>query len=197
MPIEQQTIIFIVVCVIVSIAIIALILGLSLGLKHKKNNTQNVMNAGSNIDKNIWINEHNRVRRDVGQPPVFWNQDMANASTAYAEQCKGMNHSPQDQRIYNNILLGENLIEATPAVYTPANGKPTFIYPTDRDYVVAWENEKQYYHHPQYPNHDNGHYVQMINKNVKEIGCGCSMCNNKKLCVCRYNPSQIENQYPY
>jgi hypothetical protein len=64
-----------------------------------------------------------------------------------------------------------------------------------------WEDEKQYYRHPQYPSQgiggETGHYTQIINKNVTEIGCACANCNGSKLCVCRYDPIQLGNQYPY
>lgn len=64
-----------------------------------------------------------------------------------------------------------------------------------------WESEKEYYNYPQYPSEskkgETCHYTQMVNKNVTEIGCGCAKCNESKICVCRYNPMQMGNEYPY
>ena len=41
----------------------------------------------SEINSNEWITEHNRVRADVGQKPVIWNQNIANDATEYAKKC--------------------------------------------------------------------------------------------------------------
>ena len=34
---------------------------------------------------------------------------------------------------------------------------------TERDCIVVWESKKQFYKHPQYLNHVNGHYVAIKN----------------------------------
>jgi pathogenesis-related protein 1 len=83
--------------------------------------------------------------------------------------------------------MGENL----------AAGKP-YDFVDIKTLITAWENEKKDYRHPAYPNSVQGHYTQIVNKNVTEIGCACSKCDNLgRYCVCRYKPGQIGNQYPY
>jgi hypothetical protein len=139
--------------------------------------------------QNIWSNEHNRVRGTVGQKPIRWNDLIASGAQTHANKCK-FEHSAQDDRKFGNSILGENLGYGTP-----------FTRYNESDMVKIWEDEKNFYKHPQYPNQSKdgvtGHYTQMINKNVTEFGCGCSNCNGNKLCVCRYNPIQMANQYPY
>lgn len=135
--------------------------------------------------ESIWLNEHNRVRSSVGQNPVLWNNLLADAAAVYASKCK-FEHSPTSDRKFNGQILGENL----------AMGSP-FNYFSDQKLFNLWENEKSYYSHPSFPNSQNGHYTQIVNKNVTEIGCGCANCSDSKLCVCRYNPIQLANQYPY
>ena len=138
---------------------------------------------------NVWLTEHNRIRANVGQKPVIWNQTIANGATNYANTCN-FNHSSQSSRTLGNSILGENL----------ASGSP-FNNFTDAQMVGMWEAEKQNYTYPQPPNtsatQTTGHYTQMINKNVIGIGCGCANCNNSKFCVCRYDPIQLGNQPPY
>ncbi len=60
-----------------------------------------------------------------------------------------------------------------------------------------WADEKQYYIYPQGPNDKTGHYTQIVNKNVTEIGCACSNCNGDKICACQYNPGQYGGEPPY
>lgn len=134
---------------------------------------------------NNWLDDHNKTREDVNQQPVNWNDIIANGAEAYALKCK-FEHSSNNDRMYNGRLLGENLVMGSPYGSWP-----------DQKLFALWESEKQYYNHPQYPDMQNGHYTQIVNKNVTDIGCGCAQCNNSKLCVCRYNPIQMANQYPY
>ena len=140
-------------------------------------------------ETNVWVSEHNRIRSNVGQKPVAWNQTIADGALKHAQICK-FEHSQQSSRKLNDIILGENL----------AFGSPFDKY-TDKRMMGIWESEKQYYTHPQFPGHGNGgetgHYTQIVNKNVTEIGCGCANCNNSKMCVCRYNPIQLGNENPY
>lgn len=139
---------------------------------------------------NTWVTEHNRIRADVGQGPVIWNDDIAKGALEYSTKCK-FEHSDQNTRKLNgtnSVILGENL----------AYGVPYSVY-DDKDIMKLWEDEKPLYTHPQTVIEATGagHYTQIINKNVTEIGCGCTNCNNSKLCVCRYNPIQIGNKSPY
>ena len=139
--------------------------------------------------ENVWVAEHNRIRAAVGQPPVQWSPKMAESALKYSQKCL-FEHSDKSERILDGAILGENL----------AYGAPFENY-DDKRIVQLWESEKQYYDHPQYPSQskkgETGHYTQMVNKKVKQIGCGCTNCDGKKICVCRYNPIQMGNQYPY
>ena len=153
----------------------------------------------ANPAANVWVNSHNRIRSAVHQSPVAWNNTIANGATQYAERLAQSNncqliHSSQNERKLGNIMLGENL----------AMGSPASAY-DEAKMMGLWEDEKQYYRYPDNVNvqkprgQEVGHYTQIINKNVKEIGCGCATCGGRggKVCVCRYNPIQIGNQAPY
>ena len=145
--------------------------------------------ATNNIYDNIWLAEHNRVRSDIGLNPVTWNTDLAIGAEEYSKQCK-FEHSSQNNRLYNGIMLGENLAYGTP-----------YNQFTDKTMFKLWEDEKELYKYPQTVeeavNNSAGHYSQIVNKGLTEIGCGCSNCNGDKLCVCRYKPIQISTDIPY
>lgn len=149
--------------------------------------TDEPITGTSNLDSEaqLWLNEHNRVRNSLGLSSVTWNESLAQDARNYANVCK-FEHSPQSSRMVGNTVLGENL----------AYGSP-FSYYDDEKMFALWEEERKFYSHPMNPNSEQGHYTQIINKNVTEIGCGCSNCSGNKICVCRYNPIQLGNQAPY
>ena len=144
----------------------------------KVNDTPNAIMTTNND----WVTEHNRIRGDVGQKPVKWNQTLANAATDYANKCV-FQHA-------NQRAQGENL----------AMGSPSSRY-DDKTMVRLWESEKKDYRHPQPPRitspGETGHYTQMVNKNVSEIGCGCANCGKSRMCVCLYDRIQYGSQPPY
>ncbi len=137
----------------------------------------------------IWVNEHNRVRSTVNQKPIKWNDGIAKGAQGHANKCQFQHSQPTD-RTMGKVVLGENLGYASP-----------YDSHDEKDMVKMWEDEKKNYKFPQFPDSSKdgvtGHYTQIINKNVTEIGCGCSKCDKAKLCVCRYNPIQLGNKPPY
>lgn len=138
---------------------------------------------------NIWVDEHNRIRADVGLGPIAWNEDIASGAKKHAETCK-FEHSSNNERQFGSQILGENL----------GYGSPYDNF-TDKQMIKMWEDEKAHYKHPQKPSESatgvTGHYTQIVNKNVTELGCGCANCGGKKQCVCRYNPIQLGSEPPY
>lgn len=141
-------------------------------------------------DSDKWVKEHNRIRKSVGLEPVGWNIDLANRASEYSKMCN-FSHSLNSDRKYGDVTLGENI----------AQGAPYEVYDIDK-MVNLWERESEFYKYPDTPTiigaNQTGHYTQIINKNVKEIGCGCSRCGeNSKLCVCQYNKIQEGNKPPY
>ena len=118
--------------------------------------------------------------------PIKWNAEIAQTAQAHANNCK-FQHAPQSQRMYNGKTLGENL----------SFGSPYDYYGTAK-MVKLWEDEKKDYTYPAGPDSKTGHYTQIINKGVTEIGCACSKCNgNEKICVCRYDFAQYGSKPPY
>jgi len=145
--------------------------------------------TGMNVIENAWITEHNRIRANLGLKPVKWNQEIADGAAKYASNCQ-FQHSQQNTRMYGSEMLGENL----------SMGSPVSMY-DDTKMVQLWEDEKKNYTYPQGPSESQlgqtGHYTQIINKNVTEIGCGCATCGTSRMCVCRYLPIQYGGEPPY
>ena len=186
---KKSTKIIITISVII---IVALLLGVTAFFIYKNIKDDDYVDAEDIMEEqtsNVWLDEHNRIRAQVGQPPVTWNEDIAKGAADHAKYCQ-FKHSDQQYRKLGDTILGENL----------GFGSPHDLY-SDKKMMGLWEAEKMYYQHPQYPSQsdsgETGHYTQIVNKNVTEIGCACSECDGSKLCVCRYNPIQMANEYPY
>ena len=136
------------------------------------------------------MNLHNTTRKEVGLGPVAWNENIAAGARTWANAC-GSDHSPDSIRMYNGILLGENLADGTEGYYD-----------MNKLYVL-WDEEKTAWTPGTKVGDEGdavvGHYTQIVNKNVTEIGCACSKgCKDgNRHCVCRYNPIQLTGDVPY
>ena len=170
-----KTIIIIVVSIIgalflVSLAIILPIYFLIIKRRDTSTSGGGGPQATMSGSDNVWVTEHNKSRSEVGAPSVTWDDALALGAAEWANKCQLVHSS-----------TGENIAMAGPA--------SSF---TDRDMINLWQSEKQYYRPGDSPSlvaPVTGHYTQMINRNVKKIGCACSTnCpNNMKTCVCRYD----------
>lgn len=134
-------------------------------------------------DPSFWINQHNKVRAEVGVPPVSWSNQLANDAAEYSKKCPTQ-HGPNI--FQDGIFVGENL----------ASGWPPERY-SELDAFTSWENEKQNYSPGTNPTSATGHYTHIVNRKVKEIGCGCSICGQSRHCVCLYKPGQSWQEPPY
>ena len=180
------------ILIITIILVVAILLGITTFFVYRNIKDDDYIDAEDVLaeqEANVWLNEHNRIRAEVGQAPVTWNEEMAKGAKDHANYCQ-FSHSDKQYRKLGDTTLGENL----------GFGSPYDLY-SDKKMMGLWESEKMHYQHPQYPSQsetgETGHYTQIVNKNVSEIGCACSQCNGSKLCVCRYNPIQMSNEYPY
>jgi uncharacterized protein YkwD len=150
----------------------------------------------SNQNSATWLNSINSVRATVGQSPVIWNQTIANEAQQHANLCVFQHSNPLQE--LNNVDLGENLWAGT------AN---SYAIP---EIVNDWASEKASYTYPNTLEQNEqqtsavvGHYTQLVNKNVTQVGCGCSpSCttgdmNGMQLCSCNFLPIQLSNDVPY
>lgn len=123
------------------------------------------------------LKEHNKLRAEVGIPPLTWSVKLANYSQDWANELKSMgckfNHS-------KNNSYGENLFKGTAGYYTVADG------------VISWGDEKKDYTYG-YSGETLqagvvGHYTQIVWRNTTKVGCGIVKCNGEMILVCNYDP---------
>jgi len=124
---------------------------------------------------------HNRVRAEVGIPPLQWSDTLAAYAQEWADHLastsRRMEHRPHSGRWKQEH--GENLFMGTDGYYGVA------------DAVITWEREKFAYDGravDQSDVHAYGHYTQLIWRDTKRIGCAKVRCAGNVIVVCNYDP---------
>jgi len=150
----------------------------------------------SPIEAEEALQYHNKVRADVGVPPLVWSKDLAAYAQVWADylaknECQFRHRTSNDTAF---VHYGENLY----ASFTVGVKRKTAI-----DASISWAGEKKDYTYAPVANHekkDVGHYTQMVWKNTKELGMGIGICPEGyvTVIVANYNPSgNIIGQFPY
>ncbi len=126
---------------------------------------------------------HNDVRATVRVPPLAWSDHLAARSQNWAETLlarKQLFHRPQS-------VYGENLFEIHGAGASAAQ------------VVNTWAAESRHY-----DNSSNkcrgvcGHYLQIVWRDTREIGCGVARGAGRQIWVCNYNPpGNYAGERPY
>ncbi|GMI97876.1 hypothetical protein HRI_003456900 [Hibiscus trionum] len=118
---------------------------------------------------------HNKVRAEVGVPPLVWNETLAEYAQSYAnersEDCN-MEHSTGP--------YGENLVVSSE--------DPSIV-----DAVKFWATEKADYDPGSGTciggDHDCGHYTQVVARRTTSVGCAKVKCKNESyFIICSYHP---------
>ncbi|HCW07808.1 MAG TPA: SCP-like extracellular [Cytophagales bacterium] len=129
------------------------------------------------------LNFHNKVRKDVGTPPLEWSPEIAKYAQAWADHLandKGcqMEHRPNDgewKRIY-----GENIFWGSGASYNAKDASDSW-YSEIKDYKHEVLNNSNWY--------AAGHYTQMVWRNTTKVGIGQATCpNGATIIVGNYDP---------
>jgi len=129
-----------------------------------------------------WLYLHNNAREEAGVNPIIWNNDLATDAQNYANQCI-FRHSDMAHSGY----AGENI----------SLGVPADKYNNINTIFSGWMSERNSC--PSTDPYKIGHYTQIINPRVGQMGCGCAICNhttginpenNGIICVCRYDAIQ-------
>lgn len=140
------------------------------------------------------INHHNKIRAEVGVPPLVWNNDIATYAQLWANylanenDCNMLHRQNADK---NDKHYGENLFWGSSS---------TIFKPEDASF--SWANEKaDYTYSPCCGSNFSkiGHYTQMVWKNTKEMGLGIAACpTGGVIIVANYNPpGNFSGEYPY
>jgi uncharacterized protein YkwD len=129
------------------------------------------------------LDYHNKVRKEVGTPPLAWSTELAEYAQAWADNlarnnCK-FEHRPSSGEWKQ--IHGENIFWGSGTSYSAL------------DASESWYSEiKDYKHGPisdaNWP--VAGHYTQMVWKNTTQVGIGTATCRGGEiLIVANYDPS--------
>lgn len=128
------------------------------------------------------IDEHNRARRIVGTPPLRWSPEIARYAQEWSDHLAAsrchIEHRPRSGRWKQRY--GENLFMGTAGHYTVVTA------------VRDWEAEKKDYRGGPIRDDRNfadiGHYTQLVWRRTTHFGCGKSLCRDRMIVTCNYNP---------
>jgi pathogenesis-related protein 1 len=128
------------------------------------------------------LDYHNKVRADVGSPPLQWSQELSKFAQAWAENlaasnCK-MEHRPASGKWAQKY--GENIFWGAGEEYTAKHASESW-YSEIKDYKYGPLKGNNWY--------KTGHYTQMVWKNTTHVGMGIAYCKNGAvIIVANYNP---------
>lgn len=135
---------------------------------------------------------HNRVRKDLGVPPLSWSDELATYAQAWAdhlasEGCQ-FEHRPRSGTWAQRY--GENLF------YGKAN-RHTALTASQ-----AWQSEVASYRYQKLSPSNfakTGHYTQMVWRGTERVGMGQAVCKSGALIiVANYDPpGNVVGSYPY
>jgi uncharacterized protein YkwD len=152
--------------------------------KHPKVEHPNLIKL-TQLQKQEFIDAHNKWRADVGVPPLTWNNDLENYAGEWAiengkKNCKMQHRSDTD--------YGENLYWSSGMPFSP------------KGVVDSWGSEIEDYNDELIGDAKAvvGHYTQIVWRTTTEVGCAAFQCGKALLVVCNYNPAgNWIGQHPY
>ena len=152
--------------------------------KHPPVNHPNLVTL-SPVQKQEFIDAHNKWRAEVGVPPLKWSNDLENYAGEWAiingnKNCKMQHRSDTD--------YGENLYWSSGMAFSPKGA------------VDSWGSEIEDYHGEVVGQEKAmvGHYTQIVWRTTTEVGCAAFKCGEALLVVCNYNPAgNWVGQHPY
>ena len=124
---------------------------------------------------------HNRARGEVGTDSLVWSSDLSAYAQEWADHLaaegRGLEHRPT-AGLWKRVH-GENLFMGTAGAFAVG------------DAVDSWVEEKQFYHGEALTEsdwHESGHYMQVVWKGTKAVGCAKALSNGEMIVVCNYSP---------
>jgi uncharacterized protein YkwD len=144
------------------------------------------------------LDEVNKIRAEVGSPPLKWDCKLAEESQKWAEYLarnKKFIHSKAKN-------YGENLFMGIRFTMNLLSGEKEVQVYSLSEAIKNWYSEKKYYVHGKsdwcMEGKVCGHYTQLVWKNTKYIGCGKAVSGVKTYIVCRFYPAgNIIGEQPY
>ncbi|KAL6987514.1 hypothetical protein U1Q18_013258 [Sarracenia purpurea var. burkii] len=139
-----------------------------------------------------YLDAHNQMRRNKGEPPLQWDNYLAKYAQDWAHQrindCNPHHHSGGP---YGENTLWEQYDEYTPAMVTQVWNQEEKNY-DDRQAECRCQ--------PETSECMCGHYTQVVWRSTQYLGCGNVTCDNDLgfLVVCSYHPpGNYEGENPF
>lgn len=139
---------------------------------------------GEALLRTVALRLHNDARRQFGVAPLAWNEGLAAAARAYAEEMAATGVYQHDPTPGRRKLMGENLWRGQRGVFgyevmvglmvdEDALFRPG-VFPAVSS-TGSW--------------HDVGHYTQIVWPTTTEVGCALASSATTDYLVCRYGPT--------
>jgi uncharacterized protein YkwD len=129
------------------------------------------------------LSAHAAVRAAVGVQPLQWSSHLATEAQRWANELLARNQFEHERDLH----YGQNLYDVTGGTALPA------------DVVHAWAQEKQYYDpHTNTCSARCGHYLQVVWRDTRTVGCASASGGGRQVWVCDYlPPGNIIGERPY
>ena len=132
---------------------------------------------------------HNRVRAQLGVPPLVWSKELARYAQSWADklQRKGCDLQHRPRSGPDTQRHGENLFGASGQT------------PDVNEVVGSWAEEVQNFN----PKTNRcrgicGHYTQIVWRDSQRLGCAMATCGDTEVWVCNYDPpGNFVGERPY
>jgi uncharacterized protein YkwD len=152
------------------------------GFVHAQSVPKNTGSLVSQEEAQKALDFHNRIRKEVGSPPLKWSGDLAKFAQTWADQLAGnckMKHRPSSGPWKQKY--GENIFWGSADDYTVV------------DACQSWYEEIEFFKPGKLTEKvwsKAGHYTQMVWKETKHMGMGIAVCKNGGvIVVANYNPA--------
>ncbi|MEH3037692.1 MAG: CAP domain-containing protein [Sphingomonas adhaesiva] len=127
---------------------------------------------------------HNRARADVGVPPLVWDDTLAASAAAYAREMAQTGRFAHAEQPQGPAREGENLFTGTRGAYRYD------------EMVRLWVDERRDFVNRPVPGASRtgdwggvAHYVQIVWRDTKRVGCAVASGRSDDYLVCRYSPA--------
>ncbi|KAK1361096.1 Pathogenesis-related protein 1B [Heracleum sosnowskyi] len=128
-----------------------------------------------------YLEAHNKIRLEMGVPPLKWDRKLTRQSRRYANSQAHICHLDHSHSVYGENLAWEQYDEATPG-----------------DIIQKFIDERANYDletgvcncQPSSTDCMCGHFTQVIWRTTERVGCAEVTCKGQKgkLVVCSYDP---------
>lgn len=130
------------------------------------------------------LKAHNAARQQVGTAPMAWNESLAAAARAYAQQMSRSGHFAHSSQSPGATPQGENLWMGTRGAYSHAEMAGSWV---DEQHLYDGGTVDQALSSGTFG--DTGHYTQVIWRGTRQVGCAVASNAQDDYLVCRYLPA--------